>query len=337
MRKVLRNGVRHILKEGLAWDSDLEKLEAHGTMPGADPDLITDRAYERGKKRCGSLGAGNHFFEFQIVDEIFDDEAATAYGLNKGELVLMIHTGSRGLGHQTCDDTLKIMRHAAEKYKYDLPDRQLACAPIDSPEGKDYVAAMSCAANFAWANRSVLTYYARNAFKKVLGESSESLGMEIVYDVSHNIAKWEDHQVDGKKKKLLVHRKGATRAFPPGHPEISEKYRHIGQPVLIPGDMGSESWVLRASENAMIETFGSCCHGAGRAMGRNQARKSIDFHELLNRLESRGIMVRAGSKKGLVEDAPEAYKNVDDVIEVTHNAGISTRVARLKPIAVIKG
>jgi tRNA-splicing ligase RtcB len=337
MERILREGSQAIVKEGLGWPRDLEHIEEGGALDGANPDLVTERARERGRRQCGTLGGGNHFIEIQRVDEIFDPEAANTYGLHEGMLTVMIHTGSRGLGHQTCDDTLRIMRDAVLKYGIELPDRQLACAPLESKEGRDYIAAMACAANFAWANRSILTHMIRNAFERVMGESAERLGLEIVYDVAHNIAKWETHTVDGKKSRLLVHRKGATRAFPAGHRDVPESYRHVGQPVLIPGDMGSASWVLRARDKAMEMTFGSACHGAGRAMGRNEAKRTIDYNKLIRQMDEKGIIVRAASKKGLVEEAPDAYKDVDEVVEVTHRSGISTKVARLVPLAVIKG
>ncbi len=337
MDRLLVTGSQAIVKEGMGWPHDLDHIEERGALEGADPSLLTKRAVQRGRRQCGSLGGGNHFIELQRVDKVLDEKAAAVYGLHEGMLCVMIHTGSRGLGHQTCDDTLRVMREAVLKYGIDLPDRQLACAPLESKEGRQYIAAMACAANFAWANRSILTYLTRNAFERVLGESAERLGLEIVYDVAHNIAKWETHTVDGKKSRVLVHRKGATRAFPAGHRDVPDDYRHIGQPVLIPGDMGTASWVLRAQEKAMEATFGSTCHGAGRAMGRGQAKRQIDYNKLRSWMDERGIIVRAGSKKGLVEEAPEAYKDVDEVVEVTHRSGISTKVARLKPLAVIKG
>jgi len=337
MDRVLKNGAHAIVKEGLSWPDDVEYLEENGCLDGADPSLISKKAYERGKKQCGSLGAGNHFLEIQRVDEVFDQDAASVYGLHEGMLTVMIHTGSRGFGHQVCDDSLKIMREAVRKYEFDLPDRQLACAPLTSPEGRNYLASMACAANFAWANRSILVHLIRNAFERISGESAENLGLEVVYDVAHNIAKWEKHEVDGKKTRLLVHRKGATRAFPAGHHDVPSRYRDIGQPVLIPGDMGTFSWVLRARPEAMVSTFGSACHGAGRAMGRNEAKRRLEYRSLINEMDRKGILVRAGSKKGLIEEAPQAYKDVDEVVNVTHSSGISTRVARLKPLAVIKG
>jgi len=337
MERLLKEGTAAVVREGLSWEDDLEFIEEGGALDGADPSLVTDKAVKRGRRQCGTLGAGNHFIEIQRVEEIFDPEAAAAYGLAVGMITVMIHTGSRGLGHQTCEDTLQVMRNAVTKYEISLPDRQLACAPLESREGRDYLAAMACAANFAWANRSIITNFVRNGFERVLGESAERLGLEIVYDVAHNIAKWETHTVDNKKIKLLVHRKGATRAFPAGHPDIPSKYAHIGQPVIIPGDMGTASWVLRAQPKAMEQTFGSTCHGAGRAMGRNEAKRQVNYGKLMQDMERKGIVVRAGSKSGLVEEAPEAYKDVDEVVEVTHQSGISTKVARMIPLAVIKG
>jgi tRNA-splicing ligase RtcB len=337
MERVLRDGAEAIVAEGMSWPEDLEYIEESGAIDNADPSVISDKARKRGEKQCGTLGAGNHFVEIQKVDEIFDPEAARAYGLEKGMITVMIHTGSRGLGHQVCDDHLRILRDAVLKYEIDLPDRQLACAPLESKEGKEYLSAMACAANFAWANRSIITHLIRRSFEQIFGEGAQRLGLNIVYDVAHNIAKWEKHDVGGKKKRLLVHRKGATRAFPSGHCEIPYAYREIGQPVLIPGDMGTSSWVLQARPKAMDAVFGSTCHGAGRAMGRGEAKRSIDYDSLMKDMDRRGILVCAGSRKGLVEEAPDAYKDVDEVVNVTDRSGISTKVARLKPIAVIKG
>jgi len=337
MERLLVKGAEAIVDEGMSWPDDIEFIEEGGALDGADSSLLTDKAVKRGRRQCGTLGGGNHFIELQRVEQVFDQEAANAFGLAEGMLTVMIHTGSRGLGHQTCDDSLRVMRDAVTKYGIDLPDRQLACAPLDSREGRQYLAAMACAANFAWANRSILVHLVRNAFERILGESAERLGLEVVYDVAHNIAKWETHSVDGKDTRVPVHRKGATRAFPAGHPDVPDKYQNIGQPVLIPGDMGSASWVLRARPKAMEATFGSACHGAGRAMGRNEAKRTLDYNKVIKYMESRGIIVRAGSKKGLVEEATEAYKDVDEVVDVTHRSGISTKVARMVPLAVIKG
>ncbi len=337
MERLLTRGAQAIVDEGMSWPEDINFLEEGGALDGANPSLLTKKALQRGRKQCGTLGAGNHFIEIQRVEEIFDPDAANAYGLAENMITVMIHTGSRGLGHQTCDDQLRVMRDAITKYGIELPDRQLACAPLDSREGREYVAAMNCAANFAWANRSILVHFVRDAFERTFDESAEHLGIQVVYDVAHNIAKWETHTLDGKKKKLLVHRKGATRAFPAGHRDLPEEYRDIGQPVLIPGDMGTASWVLRARPHAMEATFGSACHGAGRTMGRGEAKRTVDFKDLLRRMDNRNILVCAGSRKGLVEEAPEAYKDVDEVVDVTHRSGISTKVARMVPLAVIKG
>lgn len=337
MENVLKKGAKAIVDEGMSWPDDLDYLEEGGTLDSADPSLISDKALKRGEKQCGSLGGGNHFMEIQKVDTIYDREAANAYGLAENMLTVMIHTGSRGFGHQVCDDSLKVMRNAVTKYGIELPDRQLACAPLDSKEGRNYLAAMACAANFAWANRSILVHLVRNAFERVFGSAAERLGLEIVYDVAHNIAKWERHTVGENNISVLVHRKGATRAFAKGHPDLPESYRDIGQPVIIPGDMGSASWVLRAQPKAMELTFGSTCHGAGRAMGRREAKRKVDYSKLLHQMDEKKVLIRAGSKKGLVEEAPEAYKDVDEVVDVTHRSGISTRVARLIPLAVIKG
>jgi len=337
MRRVLENGAKAIVDDGKSWREDVEFIEEGGAIEGADASFISDRALERGRNQCGSLGAGNHFIEIQRVEKIYDDEAARVYGLSENMITVMIHTGSRGLGHQTCDDQLRIMRDAARKYGIDLPDRQLCCAPLTSPEGRNYLTAMACAANYAWANRSIIMHLIRNSFESVFGESAERLGLNIVYDVAHNIAKWETHKVNGKPTRVLVHRKGATRAFSAGHKDLPANYIDIGQPVLIPGDMGTASWVLRARDCAMETTFGSACHGAGRAMGRGEAKRKIDSSTLLKQMAQMNILVRAGSKKGLVEEAPEAYKDVDEVVEVTHQSGIATKVARMRPLAVIKG
>ncbi len=337
MDRLLRHGAETIVAEGLGWPDDLEYLEEFGALENADPYYITDKARKRGGKQCGTLGGGNHFIEIQRVDEILDREAANVYGLAEGMVTVMVHTGSRGLGHQTCDDNLRVLRDAVQKYGIELPDRQLACAPLDSEEGRNYLSAMACAANFAWANRSILVHLIRLAFEHTFGRGAERLGLEIVYDVAHNIAKWEKHEVDGKSKRLLIHRKGATRAFAAGHDGLPEAYAKIGQPVLIPGDMGTASWVLRARPKAMETAFGSTCHGAGRAMGRGQAKRTIEYNALMKEMARRDIIVRAGSRKGLVEEAPDAYKDIDEVVDVTHQSGISTKVARLKPLAVIKG
>ncbi len=335
--QLLAQGVGYLLGKGLASQSDVDFTEAHGRLAGADPDLVSDHAKKRGAAQCGTLGSGNHFLEVQIVDSIFDEEAARVMGLEKDQVCVMIHSGSRGLGYQVCDDGLAHMRHAPEKYGIALPDRQLACAPVNSPEGQKYIATMRAAANFAWCNRQLLMQQAREVFAEVFGQTWQSMHMSLVYDVCHNIAKFEEHTVAGRLKKVWVHRKGATRAFPPHHPEIPNLYQKIGQPVIIPGDMGRASWVLVGQQGSMDKTFGTTCHGAGRAMSRTAAVKEAAGRRIDKELEARGVIARAQSHKGLAEEQPNAYKNVDDVVEVVHLAGLSRKVARMRPIGVIKG
>jgi tRNA-splicing ligase RtcB len=335
--RLLGEGPSYLQGRDLATPRDLDYTEAHGRLVGADPDEVTDHAKTRGAEQCGTLGSGNHFLEVQVVDAIFDAEAARVLGLEKDMVCVMIHSGSRGLGYQVCDDALAILRKAPEKYGIPLPDRQLACAPVDSPEGRKYIAAMRAAANFAWCNRQLLMWQARAVFAEVFGQSWESLQMNLLYDVCHNIAKLEEHTVGGKTKKVWVHRKGATRAFPPGHPEVPPLYQKIGQPVIIPGDMGRASWVLVGQPGSMQKSFGTTCHGAGRAMSRTAAVKDAGGRRIDKELESRGVIARAQSRKGLAEEQPSAYKNVDDVVEVVHQAGLSKKVARMRPIGVIKG
>jgi len=336
-KKILLKGARWAVENGLGEASDIERIESGGCLDGADTSLISDKAYERGRAQQGTLGSGNHFIEIQHVDEIYDEMAANSLGLFMGQVTVMIHTGSRGFGHQVCTDFLEVMERAAGKYKIELYDRELACAPFNSPEAQDYLAAMRAAANYAWANRQCIMHWTRESFMKVLGSSPRALGMRLVYDVAHNIAKVEDHTIDGKKKKLVVHRKGATRAFPPGHPELPEIYRYIGQPVLIPGDMGRASFVLLGTEKAMEETFGSTCHGAGRVLSRHQAIKMAKGRSIWRELENRGIIVRSAGRETLAEEMSDAYKNISDVVDVVHRAGISKRVARLRPMGVVKG
>jgi tRNA-splicing ligase RtcB (3'-phosphate/5'-hydroxy nucleic acid ligase) len=336
-RRIMTKGALWAVENGLGEQSDIEKIESAGRIDGADPSLVSARAYERGRAQQGTLGSGNHFLEIQFVDKIYDEKAANALGLFAGQITVMIHTGSRGFGHQVCSDFLEVMERAAEKYKIELYDRELACAPFQSPEAQDYLAAMRAAANYAWANRQCIMHWTRETFMKVLGASPGALGMSLVYDVAHNVAKVEDHVVNGKKKKLVVHRKGATRAFPPGHPELPECYRHLGQPVLIPGDMGRASFVLLGTEKAMQETFGSTCHGAGRLMSRHQAIRKAKGRAIWRELEDKGIIVRSAGRSTLAEEMSEAYKDVSDVVEVVHKAGISTKVARLRPLGVVKG
>ncbi len=336
-RELLLRGARWAVEQGFGNAEDLGKIESGGCIDGADPSLISSKAYERGRAQQGTLGSGNHFLEVQYIDEIYDEKAANSLGLFKDHVTVMIHTGSRGFGHQVCTDFLEVMERAINKYRIGLPDKELACAPLESPEARDYLAAMRAAANYAWANRQCIMHWAREAFLKVFQASPKKLGMELIYDVAHNIAKIEDHEVNGKKMKLIVHRKGATRAFPPGHPELPEIYRPLGQPVLIPGDMGRASYVLLGTEKAMKETFGSTCHGAGRIMSRHQAIKRAKGRAIWREMEDRGIIVRSAGRETLAEEMSEAYKDISSVVDVVHRAGISKKVARLRPLGVIKG
>ena len=337
LRGVLEEGARWAVDAGFGDESDLATIEEGGRLPGADPDEVTDRAFHRGANQLGTLGSGNHFAEILYVAEVFDREAADAFGLTEGQVTVMIHSGSRGLGHQVCTDHLKIMVQAARKYGIDLPDKQLCCAPIDSPEGRSYLAAMAAAANYAFANRQVMTHWARESLAAGLEISTDRVNMGVVYDVCHNIAKFETFEVDGKERRLCVHRKGATRAYPPGHEGTPEPYRKVGQPVLIPGDMGRYSYVMAGSERAYRETFGSSCHGAGRRMSRHQAKKSARGRALEKELEEAGVVVMAAGRATVAEEMPEAYKDVKDVIEVVHRAGISKKVVQLRPMGVVKG
>jgi tRNA-splicing ligase RtcB len=334
LEAVLVQGASWMVENGYGERRDAEFAEAGGALHDADPDRVSDRAKQRGRPQLGTLGSGNHFLEIQSVETIHDEEAARAMGLHSGQVVVLIHSGSRGLGHQVCTDYLAQMGPAMKKYDITLPDRQLACVPIQSEEGQAYLAAMRAAANFAWANRQGILHFLRKAFQKVFGAS---VRLDLIYDVCHNIAKHERYQVEGKKRDVLVHRKGATRAYPPGHWEIPPAYREIGQPVLIPGSMGTASWVLAGAEGAMRETFGSVCHGAGRLMSRTAAKKGRNAREVQKKLEEQGILVRSETRDGILEEIPEAYKNVDEVIEVVHAAGLARKVARLRPMGVIKG
>ncbi len=338
INEVLIKGSRWAVESGYGRPEDLDTTEEHGEMAGTEPSRVSARARERGIPQLGTLGSGNHFLEVAVVDEIYEPDVAGVMGINQvGQVMLYVHCGSRGLGHQVADDYIREMVRAMQKYGIEVPDRQLACAPVDSPEGKAYLAAMCCAANYAWANRQCITHWVREAFCRVLGKSEHEAGLELIYDVTHNIAKIEEHDVSGEKLKLCVHRKGATRAFPAGHPDVPPKYASVGQPILIPGDMGRFSYVLVGTERAMKDTFGSTCHGAGRMQSRSAAKKQRSGRDVLLALEARGITVRAGSMSGLAEEAPEAYKDVNDVVGVAHGAGISKKVARTRPIAVVKG
>lgn len=337
LKKVLVKGVGWAVKQGFGLEEDPEYIEERGCIQGADPDLISDRALERGKAQLGTLGSGNHFVEVGYVDEVYDEHAAKDLGLFLDQVTIIVHTGSRGLGHQVCDDYIKILMKSTQKYGIELPDRQLCCAPIASEEGRQYLAAMAGAANYAFANRQIIFHWVRESFERVFQMSSERLGLRLIYDVCHNIAKIETHRVDGKERKLCVHRKGATRAFPPHHPDTPLAYKDVGQPVLIPGDMGRYSYVLVGTEQAMAETFGSTCHGAGRVMSRKQAMRVSKGRAIIRELEDQGITVRSAGKTTLREEIPEAYKDVSQVVDVVSGAGISKKVARLRPMGVIKG
>ena len=337
LKEVLRQGSHWAVKQGFGSASDLEHIEAGGQIPGADPEMVSQFALDRGKDQLGTLGSGNHFVEVGYVLDIFDEKIAAALGLYKDQVTVIVHTGSRGLGHQVCDDYIKVMLKASAKYGIELPDRQLCCAPLSSKEGKQYLAAMAGAANFAFANRQMITHWVRESFEQVLKLGPRDLGLELIYDVAHNIAKMETHQVNGKAKKLCVHRKGATRAFPPHHPEVPAAYQETGQPVLIPGDMGRYSFVLVGTEKALTETFGSTCHGAGRRLSRHQALKVARGRSIVQELAAKGIIVKGAGRATIDEEISEAYKDVEGVVEVAHGAGISRKVAKLKPLGVIKG
>lgn len=337
MDKLLRNGVRWAVEEGFGSAEDLAHIEEAGCIPGADPQTVSERALERGRSQVGTLGSGNHFVEVGFVETVFDKEAASAFGLEQDQVTLTIHTGSRGFGHQVCEDYIRVMAQASRRCGIELPDPQLCCAPLDSEEGRRYLAAMACAANFAFVNRQMITHWAREAFEQVFGVPAADIQLRLVYDVCHNIAKIETHQVQARQTRLCVHRKGATRAFPPGHPEVPPDYRVVGQPVLIPGDMGRCSYVLAGTEQAALECFASTCHGAGRLLSRHQAKKAARGRSIPRELEKKGILVRGASMGTLVEEIPEAYKDVEDVVHVVHEAGISRKVARLRPLGVIKG
>ena len=336
-RRLLLEGARWAVKKGFGIGEDLEVCEERGSIEGADPDSVSERAYERGKQQAGTLGSGNHFLEVQVVDDIYDREVAEKLGLFIGQITVMIHSGSRGFGYQVCDDYVRVMIKCLDKYNIRVPDRQLACAPINSPEAKNYIGAMKSAANYAWANRQVLMHLVRESFEKVFSKSWQSLGMYLIYDVAHNIAKFEKYIIDGQEKVLCVHRKGATRAFGPGHKELPEKYKDMGQPVIIPGDMGRASYLLVGTKKAEEESFSSTCHGAGRLKSRHEAIRTGDFNTLIKELSSKGIEVRATGKKTVLEEAPSAYKNVDEVAEVVCKAGLSKKVCRMKPLCVVKG
>jgi len=331
-------GVKWAVREGYGWSQDAEHCEENGSMPGADPSKVSNTAKSRGFPQLGSLGSGNHFLEIERVDRIFDERVAKILGIDAvGQICVLIHTGSRGFGHQVCSDYLQVMERAVHKYGIKLPDRELACSPAKSKELADYLAAMAAAANFAWTNRQLITHWAREAFEKVMGRSAEDLDLKLIYDVAHNIAKIEEHQVDGGRRRVFVHRKGATRAFPPHHPNIPSDYQDIGQPVLIPGSMGTSSWLLVGTEKAMDLSFGSTAHGAGRFMSRAAAKKRFWGSDVKRNLEQAGVLIRVANIAVASEEAPGAYKDVDRVVEVSHQLGIARKVCRFTPIGVTKG
>jgi tRNA-splicing ligase RtcB len=337
LKEVLRYGSKWAVKQGYGSDTDLAHIEARGQIDGADPEAVSQFALDRGRDQLGTLGSGNHFVEVGFVEEIFEPQLAAALGIFAGQITVVIHTGSRGLGHQVCDDAIKVMLKASAKYGIELPDRQLCSAPIQSPEGREYLGAMAAAANFAFANRQMITHWVRESFEQVFQLGPRQLGLELVYDVAHNIAKIETHRVNGKNRKLCVHRKGATRAFPAHHPEVPAAYQETGQPVLIPGDMGRYSYVLVGTPQALEETFGSTCHGAGREMSRHQALKVAKGRAIIKEMAAKGVVVRGAGKGTVDEEISEAYKDVAQVVEVAHGAGISKKVARLRPLGVMKG
>jgi tRNA-splicing ligase RtcB len=337
LRELMQQGVPFLKRRGLATEDDVALTEAEGCIADARPEYVSDRAIARGSDQCGTVGAGNHFIEVQVVDRVEDNTAAAAFGLHAGQICVLIHSGSRGLGYQVCDDSLRALRDAPTKYGMHLPDRQLVCAPVESPEGQNYLGAMRAAANYAFCNRQLLMWQVREVFARVLDKPWHSLGMELLYDVAHNIAKIERHQVGGTNKDVCVHRKGATRAFPAGHREIPDRYRVTGQPVIIPGDMGRASWVLRGGPRSMERSFGTTCHGAGRCLSRTAATKAARGRNIQEELLRGGVVARCRSREGLAEEQPLAYKDVDVVVDIVHRAGLSLKVARLRPLGLIKG
>ncbi|MBO4348233.1 MAG: RtcB family protein [Candidatus Methanomethylophilaceae archaeon] len=337
LEQILLNGSTWAVENGYGWERDLEVTEEGGHMLEADPSLVSEKAYKRGLPQLGSIGSGNHFLELDVVENVFDEATAKAYGLKQGTVAITVHCGSRGCGHQIATDYLQEMERYIKKNSVKLPDRQLACAPMDSRLGEDYYRAMCCGANYAWANRQMITHWTRESFEKVLGDSAESMGMDVVYDVAHNIAKKERHDIDRHHEDVLVHRKGATRSFAPGRSEITMRYRDVGQPVIIPGNMSVGTYVLAGRKGSMEQTFGSTCHGAGRKLSRKAAVNSLTIDGVRKEMSDRGIYMRNGSDEGILEEAPEAYKDVDEVIRVVCDAGLTQKVAKLVPVGVIKG
>ncbi len=335
--EVLVNGVNWAIDHGYGSSDDSDVCEENGKIPGADPNKVSDKARKRGAPQLGSLGSGNHFLEIQKVAEIHDEEAANRMGIKEGTITVLIHCGSRGFGHQVCSDYLRVAEQAMEKYNINLPDRELACVPNNSEEGESYRKAMFAALNYAWSNRQMITHWTRKSFERVFNQTESDLDMKLVYDVAHNIAKVEKHKVGGEERKLVVHRKGATRAFPSNRDEIPSRYRDLGQPVLVPGSMGTSSWILLGKSNSMDLSFGSTAHGAGRTMSRSKARRNYTEDYVKKSLNDKGIFIKALTRDGVVEETPEAYKDVDAVVNVSHNLGIASKVAKLVPIGVIKG
>ncbi|MBI1821172.1 MAG: RtcB family protein [Nitrospirae bacterium] len=335
--KIFRTGAGWSIQQGFGRPEDLDTIESNGCLEGVNPEKVSPRARERGKKQLGTLGSGNHFIEVQYVETLYSKQIASVFGLVEKQVVVMIHSGSRGLGHQVCTDFLKMIGQASKQYGYRLPDRQLACVPVTSDEGKDYLSAMNCAANYAWANRQCLMGRVESAMVKALDLSPETLGASLLYDIAHNIVKLETHQIDGKPRKVAVHRKGATRAFPAGHPEVPAVYQSTGHPVIVPGDMGRYSYVLVGNPSIMEETFGSSCHGAGRILSRSAALRATEGRSIISELKEIGVTVKGATKSGIREEAPEAYKDVARVVEVMEKAGLVTKVARLRPMGAIKG
>ena len=337
IREILSAGSEWAVENGFGWDRDLEVTEEKGRMDDAGPEFVSEKAVKRGFGQVGSLGSGNHFIEVDVVEKIYDENAAKAFGLHEGQITVTVHCGSRGCGHQIATDHLQVMERYVKNNRIELPDRQLACAPLSSREGDTYYKAMCCGANYAWANRQMITHWIRGSFENVMRTSSESMGMDVVYDVAHNIAKKETHTVEGKRTDVLVHRKGATRAFPKGHADVPSVYRNVGQPVIVPGDMSAGTYVLAGMEGAMESSFGSTCHGAGRKMSRKAAFGKLNVEDLRNSMKARNIYLKSGTDQGVLDEAPEAYKDVDQVVAVVCGAGLAGKVARLRPLGVVKG
>ncbi|MCK5707949.1 MAG: RtcB family protein [Candidatus Aureabacteria bacterium] len=335
--KVFKDGIKWVYSQGIGNENDMEYIEDQGCVKGAIPENISKKAFERGRRQLGTLGAGNHFIEIGYVESIYDKKVANIYDIFKDQIMVLIHTGSRGFGYQVCDDYIKLMIRAAEKYSIDLPDRQLCCAPFKSEEGQQYFGAMNCAVNYAFANREIIAHNVRKSLETVLEIGPRDLNLKTIYEIAHNIAKLETHKIEGKEKQLVIHRKGATRAFPEGHKNLPSKYISAGQPVLIPGDMGRYSYIATGTQKALNSTFGSVCHGAGRLLGRRQAIRKAKGRDIQKELEKEGIFIKAFNNRSIIEEMPEAYKNIDEVVDTAVGAGLVKKIARLKPLGVIKG